>query len=400
LLPGGRAAASNDAGIRPASFGPAPRPQALIRRLAPHPLAASQWGEAIKPQSRFGEEAMMQRRTFLAGTAAAATATVVRPAHGDTLPLGDLPNWRYPDPRVEALDRRFKARIGNAAIERIATGLRWAEGPVYFRDGGYLLWSDIPNNRIMRWLEDDGHVSVFRTNSNYANGNTRDREGRLITCEHDSRRVTRTEADGAITVLIDSFQGKKLNAPNDVVVASDGAIWFTDPGYGIFGNYEGHLAEPELPPRVYRLDPKSGQATIVADDFDKPNGLVFSADETKLYIIDSGLTHGGRANIRVFDVDGGKLANSKVFAENFAPGFTDGVRTDVDGNVWCSMGWADPNEDGVRCYAPNGDLIGKIHLPETCANLCFGGKKRNRLFMTASTSVYATYVETQGSLKP
>jgi gluconolactonase len=343
---------------------------------------------------------MMQRRTFLVGTAAAATATVLKPAYGDTLPLGDLPNWRYPDPRVEALDRRFKARIGNAAIERIATGLRWAEGPVYFRDGGYLLWSDIPNNRIMRWLEDDGHVSVFRANSNYANGNTRDREGRLITCEHDSRRVTRTEADGAITVLIDSFQGKKLNAPNDVVVASDGAIWFTDPGYGIFGNYEGHLAEPELPPRVYRLDPRSRQATIVADDFDKPNGLAFSADETKLYIIDSGLTHGGRANMRVFDVNGGKLANSKVFAENFAPGFTDGVRTDVDGNVWCSMGWADPNEDGVRCYAPNGDLIGKIHLPETCANLCFGGRKRNRLFMTASTSVYATYVETQGSLKP
>jgi gluconolactonase len=343
---------------------------------------------------------MMQRRTFLVGTVAAVTATARKPAGADSLPLGDLPNWHYPDPRVEALDRRFKARIGNAAIERIATGFRWAEGPVYFRDGGYLLWSDIPNNRIMRWLEDDGHVSIFRANSNYANGNTRDREGRLITCEHDSRRVTRTEPDGAVTVLIDSFEGKKLNAPNDVVAASDGAIWFTDPGYGIFGNYEGHLAEPELPPRVYRLDPKSGQATIVADDFDKPNGLAFSVDETKLYIIDSGLTHGGRANMRVFDVNGGKLANGKVFAENFAPGFTDGVRTDVDGNVWCSMGWADPNEDGVRCYAPNGDLIGKIHLPETCANLCFGGRKRNRLFMTASTSVYATYVETQGSLKP
>jgi gluconolactonase len=343
---------------------------------------------------------MMQRRAFLAGTAAAAAATPFKPANADTLPLGDLPNWRYPDPRVEALDKRFKARVGNAAIERIATGFRWAEGPVYFRDGGYLLWSDIPNNRIMRWLEDDGHLSVFRANSNYSNGNTRDREGRLITCEHDTRRVTRTELDGAITVLIDSFQGKKLNAPNDAVAASDGAIWFTDPGYGIFGNYEGHLAEPELPPRVYRLDPKSGQATIVADDFDKPNGLAFSADEKKLYIIDSGLTHGGRANIRVFDVTGDKLTNGKVFAENFAPGFTDGVRTDIDGNVWCSMGWADAKEDGVRCYAPDGDLIGKIHLPETCANLCFGGKKRNRLFMTASTSVYATYVETQGGLKP
>jgi gluconolactonase len=348
---------------------------------------------------------MMQRRTFLAGTVlagtvAAAAGTALKPAHAEPLPLGDLPNWRYPDPRVEALDKRFKARVGNAAIERIATGFRWAEGPVYVRDGGYLLWSDIPNNRIMRWLEDDGHLSVFRANSNYSNGNTRDREGRLVTCEHDSRRVTRTEPDGTITVLIDSFQGKKLNAPNDVVVAADGAIWFTDPGYGIFGNYEGHLDQPEQPPRVYRLDARSGQATIVADDFDKPNGLAFSADEKKLYIIDSGLTHGGRANIRVFDVNGDKLANNKVFAENFAPGFTDGVRTDIDGNVWCSMGWADPKEDGVRCYAPSGDLIGKIHLPETCANLCFGGKKRNRLFMTASTSIYATYVETQGSLKP
>jgi gluconolactonase len=343
---------------------------------------------------------MMQRRTFLAGTAAAATAAALKSANADPLPLGDLPNWRYPDPRVEALDKRFKAKVGNAAIERIATGFRWAEGPVYFRDGGYLLWSDIPNNRIMRWLEEDGHLSVFRANSNYSNGNTRDREGRLITCEHDARRVTRTEPDGTIAVLIDSFQGKKLNAPNDVVVAADGAIWFTDPGYGIFGNYEGHLAEPELPPRVYRLDAKSGQATIVADDFDKPNGLAFSADEKKLYIIDSGLTHGGRSNMRVFDVTGDKLADGKVFAENFAPGFTDGVRTDIDGNVWCSMGWADPKEDGVRCYASNGDLIGKIHLPETCANLCFGGKKRNRLFMTASTSVYATYVETQGALKP
>jgi gluconolactonase len=343
---------------------------------------------------------MMQRRTFLAGTVAAAAAAAIKPANADTLPLGDLPNWRYPDSRVEVLDKRFKAKVGNAAIERIATGFRWAEGPVYFRDGGYLLWSDIPNNRIMRWLEDDGHLSVFRASSNYSNGNTRDREGRLITCEHDSRRVTRTELDGAITVLIDSFQGKKLNAPNDVVVAADGAIWFTDPGYGIFGNYEGHLDQPEQPPRVYRLDPKSSQATIVADSFDKPNGLAFSADEKKLYIIDSGITHGGRSNMRVFDVNGDKLANDKVFAENFAPGFTDGVRTDIDGNVWCSMGWADPKEDGVRCYAPNGDLIGKIHLPETCANLCFGGKKRNRLFMTASTSVYATYVETQGSLKP
>ncbi len=252
----------------------------------------------------------------------------------------------------------------------------------------------------MRWLEEDGHVSVFRTPSNYSNGNTFDREGRQISCEHDSRRVTRTEPDGSITVLMDNFNGKKLNAPNDVVVASDGAVWFTDPGYGIFGNYEGHKDTLELPAQVYRLDPKTAKATVVVDSFDKPNGLAFSPDEKKLYIIDSGITHGGRSNMRVFDVNGDKLSNDKVFAENFAPGFTDGVRTDVDGNVWCSMGWADPKEDGVRCYAPSGDLIGKIHLPETCANLCFGGKKKNRLFMTASTSVYATYVETVGALVP
>jgi gluconolactonase len=348
----------------------------------------------------------MERRTFLTGAAAAATAAAVtgplaiRSAHAQRLPLGNLPDTRYPDPRVEAIDKRFKARVGNAAIERIATGFRWAEGPVYFRDGGYLIWSDIPNNRMMRWLEDDGHVSVFRSPSNYSNGNTRDRQGRLITCEHDSRRVTRTEHDGTITVLMDSFQGKKLNAPNDAVVASDDAIWFTDPGYGIDGYYEGHRDTAELPRNVYRLDPKTGNATVVAGDFARPNGLAFSPDEKRLYIVDTGLTHGGPSHIRVFDVNGDKLANGKVFAENFAPGFSDGVRTDVDGNLWCSMGWADPKEDGVRCYAPNGDLIGKIHLPETCSNLAFGGKRRNRLFVTGSTSVYAVYVETQGALLP
>jgi gluconolactonase len=343
---------------------------------------------------------VMQRRDFLASAAFAATAMAIKPAAADRLPLGDLPNWRYPDARVEVVDKRFKYKVGNAAIERIATGFRWAEGPAYFRAGGYLVWSDIPNNRIMRWLEEDGHVSVFRTPSNYSNGNTSDREGRLITCEHDARRVTRTEHDGTITVLMDNFNGKKLNAPNDVVVASDGAIWFTDPGYGIFGNYEGHKAELELPAQVYRLDPKTGRATVVVDSFDKPNGIALSPDEKKLYIIDSGITHGGRSNMRVFDVNGEKLTNDKVFAEDFAPGFTDGVRTDADGNVWCSMGWADPKEDGVRCYTPSGELIGKIHLPETCANLCFGGKKKNRLFMAASTSVYAVYVETVGALMP
>jgi gluconolactonase len=367
----------------------------------------------------------MNRRAFLTTTAAAATAATLKTASAATvapsgqtgvplratepLPLGPLPNSVYPDPHLESMTKPkeptfgpagFPAFAGTMAVERIATGFRWAEGPVYFPAGRYVLFSDIPNNRIMRLDEDDDHVSVFRQPSMNSNGNTIDREGRLITCEHSGRRVTRTELDGSMTVLIDNFQGKKLNAPNDAVVAADGAVWFTDPGYGIFGNYEGHKADLELPARVYRLDVKSGQAAVVADDFDKPNGLAFSPDEKKLYIIDSGITHGGRSNLRVFDVSGDKLINGKVFAENFAPGFTDGVRTDIDGNVWCSMGWADPKEDGVRCYAPSGDLIGKIHLPETCANLCFGGKKRNRLFMTASTSVYATYVETQGALKP
>jgi gluconolactonase len=322
----------------------------------------------------------------------------MRPQRGD-LPLGPLAGTRYPDPRIEKLDKRFPKQ-GNAGIDRIATGFRWAEGPVYFRDGGYLLWSDIPNNRMMRWLEEDGHVSVFRPHSNYSNGNSRDREGRLLTCEHDARRVTRTELDGRITVVMDNFNGKKLNAPNDIVVASDGAIWFTDPGYGIDGEYEGHTDKFELGTNVYRVDPKTGRATVAVDDFTRPNGLAFSPDEKLLYIVDSGATHGGPAHIRVFDVVANKLRKSRVFADDFSPGFTDGMRVDVKGNVWCSMGWADPAEDGVRCYAPDGDMIGKVHLPETCANLCFGGKKRNRLFMCGSTSMYSLYVDIQGAQLP
>ena len=331
----------------------------------------------------------MKRRSFLTG----AGMVAISAARADELPLGVLPGWRYPDPRVETLDKRFGAKIGNAAIEPIMTGLRWAEGPCWFGDGGYLIVSDIPNNRILRWLEEDGHVSEFRKPSNYANGNTRDREGRLITCEHQSRRVTRTEHDGAITVLIDKFEGKRLNAPNDVVVAHDGAIWLTDPGYGILNNYEGDAAEAELPMRVYRIDAASGIASVVAEDMQRPNGLAFSPDESKLYVVDS-----GAATLRVYDVTGGaKLGNGRVFAKGFAPGITDGVRIDSQGHVWCSMGWADPREDGVRCYAPeDGALIGKVHLPETTANLCFGGRKRNRLFIAASTSVYALYVNAVG----
>lgn len=316
-----------------------------------------------------------------------------------SLPLGNLPDTRYPDPRIEVLDKRFTHKQGNAAIERIATGFRWAEGPVWFGDGGYLLFSDIPNNRIMRWTQDDGHLSVFRTPSNYSNGHTRDRQGRLISCEHDTRRVTRTELDGNVTVLIDRFDGKPLNAPNDVVVAADGAVWFTDPGYGTDGPYEGHLAEHELPKHVYRFDPATGSATVVADDFVRPNGIGFSPDEKLLYVVDSGVSHGGPAHIRVFDVEGQRLRNSRVFA-SFSRGMTDGLRCDTNGNVWCSMGWGDPADDGVLCYAPDGDLIGRVHLPEACANLCFGGRKKDRLFMCASTSVYALHVNGRGAMIP
>jgi len=364
----------------------------------------------------------MNRRSFLASSAASATAAaslsianaaqVVPPPgetgvpdwHPERLPLGPLQDTRYPDKHIEAIDpKRFKGSPGTGAVERVAHGFRWAEGPAYFRAGRYLIWSDIPNNRQMRLLEDDGHLSVFRTPSYNSNGNTVDRQGRLITCQHSGRRVVRTELDGTITIIADSYNGKKLNSPNDVVVASDDTIWFTDPNYGIGGNYEGLKSPQEQEKRnVYRVDPRSGDIRVVVDDFVQPNGLAFSPDEKKLYIIDTGATEGGPAHIRVFDCDLGaaKLSNSKVFAEDFKPGFTDGVHTDVEGNVWCSMGWADPKEDGVRCYAPNGDMIGKIHLPETCANLTFGGLLRNRLYMCASTSVYALYVNTQGAMTP
>jgi len=334
----------------------------------------------------------MDRRAVVAGLGVVAVSGAL--ARADQLPLGLLPGTRYPDPRIEATDKRFTAKIGNAGIERIVTGLRWAEGPCWSADGGFLVVSDIPNNRMLRWLEDDGHVSVFRSPSNFSNGNTRDREGRLVTCEHLTRRVTRTEHDGTITVLADRFEGKRFNAPNDVVVARDGAVWFTDPGYGIGNNYEGDRAEPEMPNRVYRIDGASGAITVAADDCQRPNGLAISPDGRLLYLVDS-----GAATMRVYGVDGGgtKLSGGRVFASGFAPGITDGVRVDTGGHVWCSMGWADAKEDGVRCYEPGGALIGKIHLPETTANLCFGGRRNNRLFIAASTSVYAVYVNAIGA---
>ena len=309
----------------------------------------------------------------------------------------------YPDAAVEVVDPRFaKYKVNNAAIERLFTGARWAEGPVWFGDGCYLLFSDIPNNRMLRWLEDTGEVSVFRSPSNYSNGNFRDREGRLLTCEHDARRVTRTEHDGTITVLADNYRGKKFNAPNDIVTHSDGAIWFTDPGYGIMSNYEGHKATFELPTAVYRLDPKTRELTVLVDDLDKPNGLCFSPDEKLLYLVDTGEPKhpGDPRPIYVYDViDGKSVKNRRMFA-NLSPGSSDGIRCDVDGNVWSAAGWGPENFNGVHCFAPDGKLIGRIHLPETCANLCFGGAKKNRLFMAASQSLYAVYVGTEGAQAP
>jgi gluconolactonase len=368
----------------------------------------------------------MHRRTFLTASVLATSAAIThetRALTGDAqsvvsegpfgatgaalpvpaseqLPLGPLMDTHYPDKHFESLDKRFKGGVNNGALERVATGFRWAEGPAYFRAGRYLIFSDIPNNRLMRLLDDDNHLSVFRSPSFNANGNTIDHEGRLLSCEHAGRRIVRTEHDGTVTVLAERYDNKRFNSPNDIVVASNGSIWFTDPTYGISGNYEGLTAEPEQSKHnVFRLDTQSGRVSVVVDDFVQPNGICFSPDETQLYVIDSGA---GAAHIRVFDVDinRGTVRNGKVFADGFAPGITDGMRADVEGNIWCSMGWADPKEDGVRCYSPAGELLGKIHLPETCANLVFGGPLRNRLYMCASTSVYACYVSTRGAANP
>jgi gluconolactonase len=337
---------------------------------------------------------ILRRRSFMVAGAAAAAELGI--GNGALRSVAAEP-VRYPDPSIKVLDPRFQPLIlGNAAVERIATGCRFNEGPVWFGDGRYLLWSDIPNDRIMKWEEETGAISVFRRPSHYANGNTRDRQGRLVTCEMDTQRLTRTEYDGSITVLAESFEGKKLTGPNDVVVKSDGSIWFSDNGAGIRGNYLGHKAPQELPFRVYRLDPASGALTIAVGDMKRPNGLAFSPDEKLLYVVD---TPGpGQRTIQVYDVveNGTKTANGRLFC-SAEPGGSDGFRVDVQGNLWC--GWSGGEaEDGVAIYAPDGKMIGRIMLPERCANLCFGGIKRNRLFMAASQSVYSLYVETQGAV--
>jgi gluconolactonase len=311
---------------------------------------------------------------------------------------GWQPATRYPDPAITALDVLFeKYWLKLSCVERLATGCRWSEGPVYFGDGRYLLWSDIPNNRILKWEEETGAVGIYRRPSNFANGHTRDRQGRLVSCEHGGRRVTRTEYDGAITVLIDSFEGKRLNSPNDVVVKSDGTIWFTDPTFGILGNYEGYKSEPEIDANVYRLDPATGKATIVAEGVLGPNGLCFSPDEQVLYIVESrGVPN---RKILAFDVqNGGRTIGNRRVLIDAGPGAPDGMRCDVDGNLWCGWGMGTEELDGVMIFTPDGKPIGRIALPERCANLCFGGLKRNRLFMAASQSLYALYVNTQGAL--
>lgn len=296
----------------------------------------------------------------------------------------------------EIIDDAFnECLIGHARVERLWTGARWSEGPAWFAAGRYLVWSDIPNNRMLRWDETDGSVSEFRNPSNNSNGNTVDPQGRLLSCEHLTRRVTRTEHDGSITVLAEKFQGKRLNSPNDLVVKSDGSIWFSDPSYGIMMDYEGDRATSEIGGcHVYRIDPKDNQVSCVANDYVQPNGLAFSSDEKHLYIADTGGTHlkDGPAHIRKHSVqDNGTLDNGVVIAECSA-GFFDGFRIDNNDRIWTSAA------DGVHCLSPDGALIGKIRIPEFVANVCFGGPKLNRLFICGTTSLYSVYLGINASL--
>ncbi len=343
----------------------------------------------------------LDRRSFFTAAAAlfpAAAAAQQRDWSADA-PV------RYPDPDIVALDSRFNPyKLGNTPIQRLHVGALWAEGPAWNGVGRFLVWSDIPNDRQMRWLEEDGHVSVFRQPAGNSNGNTFDWQGRQLSCEHGNRRMVRYEYDGSVTVLADKFQGKPLNAPNDAVVDPDGHIWFTDPGYGALMNYEGNKGKLELKEAVYRIDGQSGAISKVADDIYKPNGRCFSPDYKKLYVADTGMTHYPDAPsvIKVWDVNGAALRNGRDFTSMKLDGFekaglADGIRCDTDGNIWSSAGWVGDGYDGVHIFAPNGDRIGQIKLPEICSNVCFGGRKRNRLFMTGSQSLYSVYVETQGA---
>ena len=348
------------------------------------------------------------RRALLKGaTAFAAAAATLSPSAARDFGPGAQPQ-RYPDPDIVVIDeKRFKAKVGNTSIKRLFTGCLWAEGPAWNAQGQYLVWSDIPNDRQLRYLDDDGHISQqFRKPSNEANGNSFDTEGRQITAQRT--RLVRFEHDGALTVLAEQANGKPLNGPNDMVVnPADKSIWFTDPGYGAISIYEGQLAktgsvQPNQKEAVYRIDAQSGQIAKVADEPFKPNGIAFSHDYKKLYVCDTGITHYPNAKNIVwqYDINGDKLGNGRPLIDmtlDGKSGFPDGLRVDIDGNIWVGAGWVGDGYDGVQIFAPDGVRIGQIKLPETCANVCFGGKKRNRLFMTASQSLYAVYVETQGA---
>lgn len=341
----------------------------------------------------------MKRRTFLSASLATACLPAISLAQS-ALPPYQPRDWSgsnplpYPDPDLIALDPRFQRYIlFNTPIQRHYTGTFWAEGPAWNGSGRYLVWSDIPNNRQMRWLEEDGHVTEFRNPSGHSNGNTFDNEGRQISCEHGGRRVVRYEHSGEVTVIADSFEGKRLNSPNDAVVHPDGGIWFTDPPYGIRGDYEGNRADSELPNAVYRVDGLTGTIQMVTDMPGAPNGLCFSPDYNRLYIADTGADR----DIWVFDVDGTRVRNGRSHCKLTMPGdsstrsYADGIRCDKDGNIWAGA------LPGVQIVAPDGDTIGVIRLPERCANVCFGGTRRNRLFMTASQSLFSVYVGIAGA---
>jgi gluconolactonase len=361
--------------------------------------------KTVRPRDGF------DRRGFLAAAAGLAATTMMAPeAFARNFGPGTEPQ-RYPDPDILVIDKRFKYKLGNTPIQRLHTGTLWAEGPAWSGVDRYLLWSDIPNNEQLRYLEEDDHVSRrFRFPSGNSNGNTFDFQGRQIACEHGTRKVVRYEHNGKTTVLADKFQGQEFNAPNDAVVhPNDGGIWFTDPGYGSLMEYEGNrlpqsagTVRPLMKEAVYRIDGQSGAIAKVADEPFKPNGLCFSPDYRKLYIADTGISHypEAKSQIWVYDIEGTTLKNPKTFVNmewNGKTGFADGIRADEDGNIWAGAGWVGDGYDGVHIFAPDGARIGQIRLPEICSNVCFGGSKRNRLFMTASQSLYAVYVETRGA---
>ncbi|MCC6539462.1 MAG: SMP-30/gluconolactonase/LRE family protein [Bryobacterales bacterium] len=339
----------------------------------------------------------MNRRAFLLATSAAASAQQTAPPVSPTPTPRDWTGAvpvQYPDPDVIAIDPRFrKYMIGNTSMKRLHTGTSWAEGPAWNGVGKYLVWSDIPNNVQLRWIADDNRVTVFRNPAGYSNGNTFDYQGRQLACEHGGRRVVRYEYDGSVTTIAERFEGKRLNSPNDIVVHPDGSIWFTDPPYGINGNYEGYKADKEVKEAVYRVDGKTGAVAKLSDEVSGPNGICFSPDYKRLYVADTGAE--GR-DMKVWDIADGRVRNGKQLTKLTIPGTgaptaADGIRCDVDGNLWCGA------RPGVQVLTPEGQLIGMIRLPENCANVCFGGPRRNRLFMTASQSLYVLAVQTTGA---